>query len=407
MNIVIVNDFAYVNGGAAKVALGSAIALAKLGNSVTLFTAVGPVASDLADVSRLQTICLGQREIVDNPRRLHACVQGLWNELAAARIRDVVHSLDRNHTIVHVHGWTKALSSTVVRAVIALGFRVVITLHDYFTACPTGTFYDYSQHAICPLRPMSVKCIARNCDSRNYGHKIWRVGRQWIQSRISSLPSGIYEYISISDLSERVLRPFLPATARIRRVPNFIDVDMGPPVEVGINRLFAYSGRLSAEKGPMLLAECSRDSKIDTLFIGDGPLRAQVQDMSPYASCTGWLPPDQATTQLRRSRALVFPALCYEGQPLVVTEAAAMGIPAIVPDTCAAREQVADGITGLWFRGGDLKDLNVKLNYLRENPSIASAMGRKAYERYWRSPATLDSHCRLLEQIYQTILEKP
>lgn len=404
VNVVIVNDYAFVNGGAGKVALSSALGLASLGHNVTLFTGVGPAAPELLDVARLQVICLGQREIVDNPNRAQAVVQGLWNFKAASRMRALLVNFDRAETVIHVHGWTKALSSSVIQVALSLGFRVIITLHDYFTACPTGTFYDHKKRGVCHLQPMSGACISTNCDSRNYGHKIWRVGRQWIQRQIGLIPAGINDYISISDLSEEVLKPFLPRASRIYRVPNFIDAKPNPLVDVGTNRYFTFSGRLSAEKGPLLLASCSRHLGIETLFIGDGPLRNQIESVAPKAFCTGWLPPAEALLQLRRSRALVFPSLWYEGQPLVVAEAAAMGIPAIVPDTCAARERVIDGVTGLWFKGGDVNDLMEKIRYLNENPGVSSEMGRAAYQRCWQSPLTLDAHCKAIQEIYRTVL---
>jgi glycosyltransferase involved in cell wall biosynthesis len=404
LNIVVVNDFAYVNGGAAKIALGSAQALAQRGHSVTLFAAVGPVAPELTDVSGLQTVCLGQREIVDNPNRTQAIVQGFWNFSAGARMRALLAGMDRTRTVVHVHGWTKALSSSVMQAAVSLGFTVVITLHDYFTACPAGTFYNHRERAICHLQPMSAACISSNCDSRSYGHKLWRVGRQWVQGHIGLVPKAVREYISISNLSEQILSPFLPAGARIHRVQNFIDLKLSPAIDAGANQLITFSGRLSAEKGPLLLAQCSRDSGIETLFIGDGPLRQQIEEIAPQASCTGWLTQDEAKAQLQRSRALAFPSLWYETYGLVVSEAAAMGIPAIVPDTCVARELVVDGVTGLWFRGGDANHLTEKMRYLVDNPSVASAMGQEAYRRYWQSPSTLEAHCQRLQQVYETVL---
>ena len=404
MNVIVVHDFGFVNGGAGKIALGSALALAKLGHKVTVFTAVGPVATELANIPGLETICLGQLEIVDNPSRGQAMVQGVWNFAAEARMRALLADLDRSETIVHVHGWTKALSSSVVRAAVSLGFRIVLTLHDYFIACPAGTFYNYPKHKVCHLRPMSAACISSNCDTRNYGHKLWRVGRQWIQGHIGLLPKGVYEYISISDLSEELVRPFLPTAARIHRVRNFIDVPAMSPVDVEANHLITFCGRLSMEKGPLILAECSRDRSIETLFIGDGPLRRHIERVAPQSSCTGWVSPTEATAQLRRSRALVFPSLWYETQGLVVAEAAAIGIPAIVPDTSAAREWVDDGLTGLWFRGGDAQSLAEKITLLREHPSIAAKLGREAFRRYWQSPATLDAHCQGLLQVYESIL---
>jgi glycosyltransferase involved in cell wall biosynthesis len=404
MNVIVINDFAYVDGGASKIALGSAKALAHFGHRVTLFTAVGPVDPGLLDVENLSVTCLQQREVADDPNRMRAVIQGFWNVTAQDQMRMLLATLSPSNTIVHVHTWTKALSASVVQAALSRGFRVVLTLHDYFTVCPTGGFFDHSKQAICHLQPMSATCIATNCDSRSYGHKLWRVGRQWIQSHAGNLPVGEMDFISISNFSEKILAPMLPAEAKVHRVRNFIDMDQKPVANVEGNHLFSFSGRLSPEKGPQLLAECSRSLELDVLFIGDGILREQLAKIAPRASFTGWVSSEAACEAMRRSRALVIPSLWYETQGLVVAEAVAMGIPVIVPTTCAARDWVEDGVTGLLFRGGDVFDLAQKIVFLRDHPEAAATMGKQAYQEYWQHPARLSDHCAELEKVYGEIL---
>ncbi len=136
MNVVVVNDFSFVNGGASKIALGSSRALAGQGHQVTLFTGVGPIDPELQQIENLNVICLQQHEIVDDPNRLRAVVQGFWNRHAECEMRELLAKLNPGDTVVHIHVWTKCLSSSVVRAAIDLGFAVVLTLHDYFAALP-------------------------------------------------------------------------------------------------------------------------------------------------------------------------------------------------------------------------------------------------------------------------------
>jgi len=407
MNVVVINDFGFVNGGASKVALGSARGLARAGHRVFLFTAVEPGDPQMHGSSTLYQISTGQHEIVEDPNRARAAVQGYWNLAAWRRMDKLLRTLDRSDTVVHVHLWTKALSSSVLQCALSRGFKVVLTLHDFFTVCPTGTFFDQRRQQVCRLRPLSRACVLSNCDPRNYGHKLWRVGRHAIQKLVGRIPGGIRDFISISELCEQVLAPLLPADARIHRVTNYIDAVQLEPVDVGENRSFVYSGRLVAEKGPMLLAECARRLQLHTVFIGSGDLRSKLESDFPAVGITGWLPHHEASSILRSARALVFPSLWYEGQGLVVAEAAAMGIPSIVSDTCAAREWVADGVTGLWFRNGDADDLCNKIRILRDRTDVARNMGQEAYRRYWRQPATLQKHIRDLETVYEVILSEP
>jgi glycosyltransferase involved in cell wall biosynthesis len=404
MNIVVVNDTAHVNGGASNIALGSAMALAQRGHQVTLFTAISPIDSDLLHVDNLHILCLEQHDAISDPSPTRAMIQGYWNHPAEKKIGQLLCSMNPLETIIHLHSWTKALSASVIHKAISLGFPVVVTLHDYFTVCPAGSFYIHPKQEICRLKPMSYACITTNCDSRSYPHKLWRVGRQWTQSHLGDIPNGVIDYISISDLSEAVLVPLLPPNAKIHRVRNFIDVPHQPAVDVASNTLITFSGRLSPEKGSQLLAECSRSLDLDVLFIGGGSMQDELAKTAPRSSFTGWISPRKAREAMRKSRALVFPSLWYETQGLVVAEAAAMGVPAIVATTCAAREWVEDGVTGMLFRGGDVSDLAQKIAFLHNHPEKAAAMGAKAYEAYWQKPAMVSNHCIELEKVYSDML---
>jgi len=81
-------------------------------------------------------------------------------------LRLTLEDFDSKNTIVHLHGWTKALSSSVVRECVDKNFSIVCTLHDYFVACPNGGFYNFRTHKICHLHPLSTRCVLENCDSR-------------------------------------------------------------------------------------------------------------------------------------------------------------------------------------------------------------------------------------------------
>jgi glycosyltransferase involved in cell wall biosynthesis len=161
---------------------------------------------------------------------------------------------------------------------------------------------------------------------------------------------------------------------------------------------------LAFEKGPLLAAEAARRAKRTLRFVGDGYLRGSIEVQYPECEITGWTSTAEVHQQLKTARALVFPSLWYETQGLVVLEAAACGVPAVVADTSAARENVINGETGLWFRGGDLEDLSRKLRML-QNDELVAKLGSAAYSRFWASPPTLVKHVDQLESCYQHVLE--
>ena len=402
-NVVVVTDFAYIDGGAGKVALTSAEALATRGYRVILFAAVSPTA-DAPAPKGVQLICTGQQDISSDSNRFRSFRQGLWNGKAAREMENLLDGLDPACTILHVHNWTRALSSSPIRVAIQKGFKVVCTLHDYFSACPNGGLYNFQKHEICTLKPMSGACLKTNCDARSYPQKLWRVTRQVIQKEVGGMPGALAHFIAVSDFSSRVLRPYLPAEAKVHRVSNPISIHRNAAIDVAGNESFVMVGRLSQEKGAPLFAEAVQSLGFDGVIVGDGVLAETLKARFPEISYEGWLEPEKVEGVLRCARCLVLPSTWYETQGMVVLEAAALGVPALVPDTSAARDLVEDGETGLWFKGGDLSDLQEKMHRIHQDPALAARLGQAAYEKFWQNPPSIDRHVQELLAVYQQIL---
>ena len=104
-------------------------------------------------------------------------------------------------TVVHLHGYTKALTTSPVRAARRAGVPVVCTLHDFFSACPNGAFFDYGSQAPCIRRALSMGCITARCDKRAYVHKLFRVMRSYMQLLVARFPAMVPNYISLSSRS--------------------------------------------------------------------------------------------------------------------------------------------------------------------------------------------------------------
>ena len=119
---------------------------------------------------------------------------------------------------------------------------------------------------------------------------------------------------------------------------------------------------------------------------------------------TGWLDRDDVQREIEKARCLVFPSLWPETYGLVVTEAAALGIPSIVARTTAASERIEDGVTGWLWQTGDLADLENCLMTTKDNETIRS-IGRACYDSYWKAPPTRTAHMQKLMALYSQILD--
>jgi glycosyltransferase involved in cell wall biosynthesis len=401
LDIVLVADHAQVNGGQAKVSIESAKGLAARGHHVVYFAAVGPADPGLA-AANVETVLLDQPDVTSARSLGRFGVQWLWNATAARKLGEVLDAHDPSKTIVHVHAWAKALSPSIGPALKRTSMPRVFTMHEYYLACPNGGFYDYPVAQPCHRTPMSAACIAHNCDSRNYMRKLMRVGRHLVMQQ-SGLLDSLDHVITISRLQREVLQPYLPSGVRYHEIGNPIDVaPLGPKPAAPLGD-FIFVGRISAEKGAKIFAEAARRAGKKAIFVGDGPAAAELQSAYPEAVVLGWKSPDEVKTLMRAARALVFPSVWYEGQPLTVLESLALGTPVIVSDVCAGREAVQDGVNGLWFKSADPDSLAGALVELSDD-AVARKMAEAAYALYWAAPLTLDRHLDALLALYNAAL---
>jgi glycosyltransferase involved in cell wall biosynthesis len=406
MRALVLNDYAHVNGGSSAVALASARGLASRGVATTLFTVVQPVDTALADCPELRVVCLGGQEIAHDPNRLRAFLGGLWNERARQAFDRELSMHDPAETVVHVHNWTKALSSSVLHLAIRRGFKVVITLHDFFIGCPTGGLFLPKTAELCPHTPLSWNCLRCSCDRRHYAHKLWRSARTVLQNQFLRIPQGVAHFVGVSEFSVRLMRSWLPRGSNVTVVRNPVDaVDLGA-APVAENQPFVFIGRFSLEKGVLLAAQAVQRSRARAVFIGDGELANEARRLCPHATFTGWLSPDAIRDWLHRARALLFPPLWYETLGLVVVEAAAAGVPAIISNRCAATDFLGDGERGLHVPHGSLDGLCAAMARMQDS-AFASRLGQSAYDWYWRDPWTLDRHVDELLALYERVLGSP
>jgi glycosyltransferase involved in cell wall biosynthesis len=397
-------DHAFVNGGQAKVAIESVIGLQRAGARAILFAAVGPVDPRLEEAG-VEVVCLGQNDLLGNPSLLAGAMQGTWNRPAREALAELLARLPRDETVVHVHGWAKALSPSIASAIRGSSLPAAWTIHEYFLFCPNGGFYNYRRQEVCALKPLSLECLATHCDSRTYAHKLWRSARLFAARDLLHMPEVFTDYICISDHQREIVAPHLPRGVAVHRVSNPIEAeDLGPKPDAASGD-FIFVGRLSPEKGAALFAEAATRAGVTPVFIGDGPIASDLKARHPSAQFLGWRPPDETREHMRAARALVFPSLWYEGQPLTVLEAKAMGTPVVVSDICAGREEVEDGVTGLWFESGDVGSLAAALERLKDD-ALARRMSDAARECYWSDPPTLEAHVGDMMTIYRRMLDR-
>ena len=395
--VITVSDYGQVNGGSAKVAIESAVALANIVKESILFCAVGDNFEDLLS-KNVKVICLNQYDILNNPNRFKAILQGLWNEEARCEFKKLLQTKNPNETIIHVHSWSNAISSSIFKTAENLGFKVVITIHDYFLACPNGGFYNYKKNHICKLTPLSLKCILCNCDSRKYLHKIWRVFRQFILNNSIKKRKNI-SYIFISDFSENILTKYINPNKRYR-VNNPIEIKNRLKTDAPNNEIYLYIGRLTKEKGVCLFCEVISSLKVKAVVIGDGYLLPELKEKYKDIEFTGWLDYINMRKYILNARCLVFPSLWYECSPLTISEVQAFGIPCIVSDCCAGKDFISKE---LLFNTNNFESLKEKILAFKNNETV-EYWNNKIYNEFNENKFSTQNYIKNLLNVYRDVL---
>jgi glycosyltransferase involved in cell wall biosynthesis len=399
--VVIVSDNAYVSGGASRVAVRSARAIAERGVNVHFFAAAGPVCEDLQNEPNLQVTCLNLAHYNKSGFQ-RSVFAGLWDSRAKAALEGLLASLE-GPIVVHFHSNRDALSSSVFAPVFARKLPVVYTCHEYGLACPYASFFDHKRNAPCGRKALSVGCLGAHCNRKGYDKKIWTFTRQMVQNSLLSLPNRVGDVVYVTEFSKRILAPYVGAQARAHLVANPIDAIRGEHRKLTSESPFLFAGFLTDVKDPVTAAKAAAQANVPIRFVGDGELRDAILEANPQAHVTGWLKPEEVRQEMLHARALVMPSIWYETQGMVVQEAMALGVPAIVSKACAAGEAVRDGVNGILVDPGSVEQFAAAMRMLSDD-ATACEMGKAASAAYWSKPAELSRHVDEILDVYRRSL---
>jgi len=142
-----------------------------------------------------------------------------------------------------------------------------------------------------------------------------------------------------------------------------------------------FVGQLSHRKGiPVLVRAARRLPDIEFLLTGPLVSPAVLRGLPSNVRRTGTMRHGDVAATMRASDIFVLPSI-EDSYGLVVVEAMASGIPAVVTDHVGANEGIEPGVTGLVVPAGDDIALAAAIRHLAGDADLRSRMGRAARER--------------------------
>lgn len=236
----------------------------------------------------------------------------------------------------------------------------------------------------------------------------------WLAARLEAFAvkrsGGI---VCISDYT----RDLVKADARQTWVvPNAVDASFfNVPRTVQLQGRFLVAGTICAHKNQNYLIRSleplAEEGGLHVHFVGDCPQHdSYAQEFlglissRPWCSFSGFANREKLKQLLSEATALLIPSL-EDNCPMVVLEAAAVGVPAIGSRIGGIPGLIEHGSTGFLFRADDALALRDAVRRLLQHPTEAEAMGQAAKSRALRqfTPAAI---ARRHLEIYREVLKR-
>lgn len=163
--------------------------------------------------------------------------------------------------------------------------------------------------------------------------------------------------------------------------------------------VFGTVGRITFQKNPQLFNQITRhfqgDDRVKFLWIGDGELRHEIQE-SGQVQVTGWVTPDEVQNYLKQVDVYLSTSL-WEGLPLSVLEAMALGKPLLLSDCVGNVDTVEQGANGFLYHDAAEGIASIQ-KLLKASPDKILQLGKTSYKR-----VANDFSLRRLRQQYRAL----
>ncbi len=331
--------------------------------------------------------------------------QSVYNREAYDRVLSEIE--DFQPDVMHVHNTFYVASHAVYHAAKQAKVPVIQTLHNYRLVCPSaflfhkGNIYTKSVNKVFPVDAV-LKRVWDNSFVKTFMIACTTALNKW-QGTYQKL---IDKYIVFTEFSKDI---FLNSSLNLREEqiaikPNFI-ADPGVNTEERED-FYLFVGRLSPEKGISVLLEAAKKEGFPLYILGDGPMRAEVEAASaeaPSIKYLGHTSREQVLEYFKKTKALIFSSLWYEGMPMVIVECMASGAPIIVSDLGNPGVMVEHEVNGLKFEAGNADALIQQIRTLEQNPNLVEAYSSASRNTYVDHYSPTANYQRLME-IYESAI---
>jgi glycosyltransferase involved in cell wall biosynthesis len=332
----------------------------------------------------------------------------IWNREIYDELRALMQR--EKPDIMHVHNTFPVISPAAYYAANEESVPVVQTLHNFRLLCPSATLFRDGR--VCE------DCVGKEIPWPGVVHSCYRSSRMATAAGAAMLAThnfkktwskAVTAYIALTEFArDKFIQAGYPGE-KILVKPNYLQADPGLGEGKGSYALFV--GRLSPEKGIGTLLEAWRQigSELPLQIAGDGPLAPEVETATVEiegVTWLKWLPRPEILQRMKDASVLILPSTWYEGFPMILAEAFAVGLPVIASDLGSMSSIVTHQRTGLHFEGGNAGKLADAVRWWIGHPAETAHMRVHARLEY-QAKYTADVNYAELMKIYGFVLNRP
>lgn len=304
--------------------------------------------------------------------------------------------------VVHVHNTLNLISPAVYYAALKNKVPVVQTIHNFRLLCPGATFYR-DGHICEDCVNNGLMCAVKHSCYR--GSKMQTLVCT-ISTKIHRM-SGVYRKINYICLTEfnksKLIEQKQIKENRIFVKPNFVKSENKVVPYRERKNQFVFAGRLDKLKGIDLLFRAWNvlgTNAPDLIVCGTGPMeewckKYVIENHLNNVKMMGYIKNTDALKIIGESKALILPTQWYEGFPMSIVEAYAVGTPVIGSDIGNVGNIIESGVTGWKFKHNSVDDL---VDTVRREKDIIDSVTLEYNRKY-----TAEKNYEQLQEIYNSL----
>jgi len=345
--------------------------------------------------------------------KLQGALATPWNPFTVKKIRQLLKT--EKPDILHVHNTFPLISPSIFHAAKEFPTATVLTLHNYRIFCAAAIPMRNSLSCTECLDKQSIfPALLYGCYRESRLATLPLTAMIALHRKLKTWSRHIDAFIVLTEFQkDKMVKAGLPPQVVYVKPHFYLNPPAPKPWEEREEKI-VFIGRIGKEKGIHILIEAFQqwgDASLKLEIIGEGPQRNELEEavrlrrLEDKIIFTGQLPFAETQKRLGCAKLLVLPSLCFEGFPMVIREAFALGVPVAASRLGSMSCLIKDGENGILFLPGDVEDLYQRVKSVQEDTNTLEEMGKKARSEFERK-YTEQINYEMLLGIYQKAIEK-